>query len=159
MSYYFTDEEIKSLVDEEKIFDGSLDAIMDFKESDGHKSASVELRRTDGSKFIIKLRQNLNNVNDFSVIFALQGKGISKDFKLRRYNGKSHQHSNRLEGNRFYTFHVHYATKRYQDAGRKEESYAEETERYSDIKGALRCLLSDCNIKTKLDPQTSLFDK
>ncbi len=159
MSYYFTDQEISSLISEEKIFPGSPEEIMSFKESDGHKKASVELPCSDGSRFIIKLRQNQNNVNDFSAIFAFQEKGNSKDFKLRRYNGKSHEHSNKLESHKFYAFHIHIATQRYQDAGRKEESFAEETDRYSEINGALRCLLLDCNVKTKLDPQTNLFEE
>ena len=58
-----------------------------------------------------------------------------------------------LEGNKFYDFHIHFATQRYQDTNRKEESYAEETTRYSDIKGALSCLINDCNIKTIINPQ------
>lgn len=158
MSYYFTDEEINSLIAEEKSFSGSLAEIMNFKESDGHKRASVEIARPDGSQFIVKLRQNLIDVNDFSVITGFQEKGSNKDFKLRRYNGKSQEHSNKIEGNKFYNFHIHFATQRYQDEGRKEESYAEETDLYADIKGALKCLLTDCNIKIKSDPQTTLFD-
>ena len=157
MSYYFTDQEINSLISEEKIFPGTIEEIMNFKESDGHKRASIELPRADGSRFIIKLRQNQNDINDFSAIFAFQEKNINKDFKLRRYNGKSHEHSNKLEDNKHYAFHIHIATQRYQDIGRKEESYAEETNRYSNITGALKCLLQDCNVKIKLNPQTSLF--
>ncbi|MBC8184683.1 hypothetical protein H8E88_26610 [candidate division KSB1 bacterium] len=159
MSYYFTDEEIDSLISEEKFFPGTIEEIMNFKESDSHKRASIELPRSDGSRFIIKLRQNKNDINDFSAIIAFQEKNSNKDFKLRRYNGKSHEHSNKLEGNKHYNFHIHLATRRYQDAGRKEESYAEETNRYSNIMGALKCLLQDCNVKTKLNPQTSIFDK
>ena len=159
MGYYFTDEEINSLISEEKIFPGSIEEIMNFKESDGHKRASIELPRSDGSRFIIKLRQNQNDINDFSAIIAFREKTNNKDFKLRRYNGKSHEHSNKLEGNKYYAFHIPIATQRYQDAGRKEESYAEETNRYSDIANALKCMLQDCNVKTKLNPQASLFDK
>ena len=158
MGYYFTDEEINSLISEEKIFPGSIEEIMNFKESDGHKRASIELPRSDGSRFIIKLRQNQNDINDFSAIIAFQEKTSNKDFKLRRYNGKSQEHSNKLEGNKFYAFHIHFATQRYQDAGRKEESYAEETVRYANIKGALKCLIQDCNVKIKLNPQMNLFN-
>lgn len=39
MSYYFTDQEISSLISEEKIFPGSPEEIMSFKESDGHKKS------------------------------------------------------------------------------------------------------------------------
>jgi hypothetical protein len=40
-----------------------------------------------------------------------------------------------LENGKFFDFHIHYATQRYQDAGRKEESYAEGTDRYSTSEG------------------------
>ena len=159
MNYYFTDEEIQSLIAEEKHFRGSIDEMMNFKESDGHKRSSVEILCADGNLFVIKLRQNLNNVNDFSAILAFQERGCNKDFKIRRYNGKSHEHSNKLEGDKFYAFHIHMATQRYQDIGRKEESFAEATNRYSDLRGALKCLLKDCNVIAKLNPQTSLFSE
>lgn len=157
MIYYFTDEEINRLILENKNYNGPVDDFLRFRESDGHKKATVELPRTDGSMFIIKLRQNKNTITDFSAILAYQEKGTNKDFKLRRYNGK-HEHTNKLENHKFFDFHVHYATQRYQDAGRKEESYAEETNRYSDIKGALTCLINDCNIQIKKDAQASMFD-
>ncbi|MBU4444234.1 MAG: hypothetical protein L6422_04375 [Candidatus Marinimicrobia bacterium] len=159
MNYYFTDEEIQSLIAEEKPFGGLIDEMMNFKESDGHKRSSVEIVRADNSLYVIKLRQNLNNVNDFSAILAFQERGFNKDFKIRRYNGKSHEYSNKLEGDKFYAFHIHMATQRYQDVGRKEESFAEATDRYSDLRGALKCLLKDCNVITKLNPQTSLFSE
>lgn len=157
MSYYFTDEEIKQLISERKLYNDTLATFMNFKESDGHKKASIEILRPDGSMFVVKLRQNTNTINDFSAMLAFQEKGANKDFKLRRYNGK-HEHTNKLENRKFFNFHIHHATQRYQDAGRKEESFAEETNRYSDIKGALMCLIGDCNIQIKIDTQTSLFD-
>ena len=159
MSYYFTDDEINALITEEKTHTGTIHEIMVLKESDGHKRNSFDIIRPDGSRFIIKLRQNVNDMNDFSAIIAFQEKGSNKDFKLRRYNGKSHEHSNKLEGNKHYAFHIHIATQRYQDAGRKEKSYAEATSRYSDIESALKCLLQDCNVKTIVNPQAGLFDK
>ena len=39
--------------------------------------------------------------------------------------------------------------------GYKEETYAEETTRYSDFEGALRCLIKDANFV--LPPQGELF--
>ena len=159
VSYYFTDKEINGFISEEKNFSGTIEEILSFKESDGHKMASADLLRSDESRFVIKLRQNQNDINDFSAIIVFQEKGNNKYFILRRYNGKSHEHTNKLERNKFYGFHIHFATQRYQDAHRKEESYAEETTRYSDIKGALSCLLSDCNIKTTINPQFNLFEE
>jgi hypothetical protein len=157
MIYYFTDEEINQLTLKSKSYNGHIDDFLHFRESDGHKKASIEMPRADGSMFIIKLRQNKNTLTDFSAIFAYQEKGANKDFKLSRYNGK-HEHTNKLEKHKFFDFHIHYATQRYQDAGRAEESYAEETNRYSDIKGALTCLINDCNIQVGKDTQTSIFD-
>ena len=80
------------------------------------------------------------------------------NFKLQRYNGKSHEHTNKLEGDKFYNFHIHFATQRYQDVGQKEESYAKVTDRYSDIQKALKCLLKDCNIEIAVYPQSNLFE-
>lgn len=157
MIYYFTDEEINRLTLENKNYNGRVENLLHFRESDGHKKATFEMPRADGSMFVIKLRQNINTVTDFSAILAYQEKGANKDFKLRRYNGK-HEHTNKLENRKFFDFHIHYATQRYQDAGRKEESYAEETNRYSDIKGALTCLINDCNVHVEKDAQTSIFD-
>jgi hypothetical protein len=85
--------------------------------------------------------------------------GSSELFRLRRYDGKYQQHSNPIEKNfRFYDFHIHMATERYQLFGTKEEDkYAEPTNRYSDYEGALKCLLSDCNFQIPEDPQLSLL--
>lgn len=157
MEYYFTDNEINELTLERKGYNGTVEDLLKFKESDGHKRSTFEIPRSDGSAFIVKLRQNTNTLNDFSAILAFQQKGVNKDFKLRRYNGM-HEHTNKLENIRFFDFHIHYATQRYQDAGRKEESYAEKTDRYSDIKGALKCLIDDCHIQIKTNPQVRLFD-
>jgi len=157
MNYYFTDNEIAKLISEYKVLSKTLKEILTFKEADGHKKASFEIEYEDGNQFVIILRQNINNINDFSAILAFQEKGKNTFFKLRRYNGKSHEHTNKLEGNKFYDFHIHYATARYQDVGWKEESYAEITDRYSDIQTALNCLLKDCNIEILQNPQTELF--
>ena len=112
-----------------------------------------------GNHFIIKLRQNTNVINDFSAILAFRKKGYTNDFKLKRYNGKSHEHSNKLEGEKFYDFHIHIATQRYQDIGKKEESYGKITDRFSNLRGALKCLIEDCNVRTTLNTQANLFEE
>lgn len=82
---------------------------------------------------------------------------MNRIFLLKRYNGKSHRHRNILEKSvRFYDFHIHTATERYQLASRKEEFYAEITDRYSDLRGAFRCLIEDCNVSLKQNPQIQL---
>ena len=78
-------------------------------------------------------------------------------FRLRRYNGKSHEHTNRLEGRTFYEFHIHTATERYQDSGLREDAFAEPTTRLADFVGAVACALDDCGFDRPQPPQPSLF--
>ncbi|MCH7764775.1 MAG: hypothetical protein IIB95_13755 [Candidatus Marinimicrobia bacterium] len=47
MNYYYTDEEIKALLDKEKSYSGTIEDMMNFSELDGHKRASIELPDTD----------------------------------------------------------------------------------------------------------------
>jgi len=78
-------------------------------------------------------------------------------FRLRRYNGKSHEHSNTIEIEKFYNFHIHTATERYQELGRDEDAYAEPTERYADLHSAINCMLQDCGFTVPADQQETLF--
>ena len=66
--------------------------------------------------------------------------------RLRRYNGKSHQHSNKIEKETFYDFHIHQATERYQVSGFDEDGYAAISKEFADIQSALNCLVKDCSI-------------
>ena len=82
---------------------------------------------------------------------------MNQFFRLRRYNGKSHEHTNHIEGESFYNFHVHLATERYQDLGTREVAYAESTEHYSDFRGAVQCLIDDVNLEISPEAQSGLF--
>lgn len=96
---------------------------------------------------------------DFSVILAVRVPGSNQLFRLRRYNGKSQEHSNRIEGVKFYDFHIHVATERYQELGTREDAYADPTDRYGDYQGALRCLIADANLEVPPDLQVDLFEE
>ena len=76
---------------------------------------------------------------------------------MRRHNGKSHEHTNQIEANTFYDFHIHMATERYQELGMREDAYAEATDRFGDFDGALRCLVDDGGFDTLPDPNLRLF--
>jgi hypothetical protein len=80
-------------------------------------------------------------------------------FRLRRHNGKSHEHTNQIEASTFYDFHIHMATERYQELGMRENAYAEATDRFGDFDSALRCLVDDCRFETAPDPNLRLFDE
>jgi hypothetical protein len=98
-------------------------------------------------------------VLDFSVILALNPTGTNVLFRLRRYNGRSHEHTNQIEGDTFYSFHIHHATERYQEAGTREDAFATPTDCFSDLVSALSCMLRECGFEIQADAQPSLFEE
>ncbi len=156
MTILISDKEIQEFIDEEKHLDFDAGDLSAMKEKRGHKELDILIPRVDGSAFKIILRQNLNDSLDFSAILAYVPSGNSQDFKLRRYNGK-HVHSNKLDNQKFYDFHIHKASEKYQRAGLKEETFAEVTNRYSSLGEAFDCLIKDCNVIFPKDPQMKFF--
>jgi len=125
----------------------------------GHHEFNCEFRAESGTVFRLIIRQNSKNRDDFSVILACLPPSSSAFFRLRRYNGKSHEHTNKLEQERFYDFHIHTATERYQEEGQREDGYAEPTDRYHDLEGAIDCMIADCAFQKEAPEtgQTYLF--
>ena len=81
-------------------------------------------------------------------------------FTLIRYNGPSHNHANKLEKKKIgYVCHIHKATSRYLDKTGKGDGYAEPTERFTTLEGALSCLLKDNHISglTAKSDQPGMF--
>jgi hypothetical protein len=76
---------------------------------------------------------------------------------LQRYNGKNHEHTNPIEGETFYDFHIHQATERYQEIGASEDTYAKPTDRFADFQQGITCMLKDCGFEMPLDSQGRLF--
>ena len=95
----------------------------------GDKERELDITGVTGSEFRLILRQSLFNILDSSAILAYSGKSSSQVFRLRRYNGKSHEHTNKIERQTIYDFHIHFATERYQHSGLREDAYAEATNR------------------------------
>ncbi|MFN0280170.1 MAG: hypothetical protein ACKVRN_16455 [Pyrinomonadaceae bacterium] len=148
MDLFFTDSEIADLLEESKSVGIPLSQIgSPFKEKRGHNEYDLTIRRSAGGEFKVIIRQAMENPLAFSVILGYVPKEKTEVFILRRYNGKNHRHGNRLEKDvPFYDFHIHTATERYQMEAMNEETYAEATDRYGDLNGAIDCLISDCNI-------------
>lgn len=142
----YSDEEIESLLSERKLVPADWRKRIRLAPKPGHRERSLALVGEAGNDFRVIVRQNSVNPFDFSIILAVRVPSSNRLFRLRRHNGKSHEHSNRLEGTRFYGFHIHCATERYQELGAREDSYAEPTDRYADWQGALECLVADANI-------------
>ena len=144
MSAKFSDAEIAWMVAERKPLPDNYRSRVQLRDKRGHKERELDLTGADGTEYRLILRQSDFNALDFSIILALNPTHSNQLFRLRRYNGKSHEHTNQIEGNAFYDFHVHYATERYQESGGREDGYAEPTDRFADFHAALRCMLRDC---------------
>jgi len=121
-----------------------------------HLTQDCEVVGEEGSVFQIILRQNLLYPLDFSVVLGYKLPDTGHVFRLRRYDSKA-EHKNRIERQSFTDYHVHQATARYQARGFDEESYAEASDRFTDLHGALQCLFADCGFDLPPDAQTTLF--
>lgn len=159
MSVLLSEEDIERLVAERKPLPDNYRASIQVKPKRGHKERQLMLSGKDGDEFLLLLRQSDFNQLDFSAILCYRVADSTQLFRLRRYNGKSHEHTNKLEGYTFYDFHVHYATERYQDSGLREDSFAEPTNRYCDLTGAVSCMIEDCGFEKPFDPQQDLFEE
>ena len=158
MATNLTDTEIAALIAEAKQLPDDYQSRVQTRPKRGHRERELDIDGANGSKFMLILRQSSINPLDFSVILAWVPPNSSTPFRLRRYNGKSHEHSNTLDSQRFYDFHVHRATERYQQSGLREDSFAEQTARYQDYQGALRCLIQDCGFQLPANQQGVLFE-
>ena len=123
----------------------------------GHKERQLDVVGENGTQYCLILRQSDFNALDFSVILVVHPSDSNQRFRLRRYNGMSHEHTNQIEGDTFYDFHIHHSTNRYQESGSREDAFAEVTDRYADFHGALRCMFEDCGFEPPQDAQPGLF--
>lgn len=143
MSLFLTDPQIQTLLAEVKPLPANWRSRMKLKPKRGHKERELDIEGADGSMFRIILRHADLNPLDFSVILGLLVSQTNEIFRLRRHNGKSHEHTNKIEAQTFYDFHIHQATERYQREGLPEDWFAEVTDKYSDFEGALNAMIAD----------------
>ena len=156
MTVTYTDKQIAMLIKERKQLSPDWRKKLRLRPKRGHKESNLDFSGESGNGFRLILRNNSINSLDFSVILAVRVSQTNRFFRLRRYNGKSHEHTNSIEKETFYDFHIHTATERYQVLeNKKEDKYAEVTNRYGNFIGALDCLIEDAGFPT--DPQLSLL--
>lgn len=153
----YTDDQIKELVLEPKPLSEDWRRRFRMIPKLGHNERNLDFSCASGNEYRLILRQSKVNLLDFSVILAVHIPLSNRLFRLQRYNGKSHEHTNQLEGNTFYDFHIHRATERYQMSGEREDAYAEVTNRYTDFDGAVHCMLTDANFDVPDKDQLSMF--
>lgn len=108
-------------------------------ENRGSKQINYELT-AENYLFTLYLRQNTFDVEHFScglIVIKPDGQKLT----LLRYNGSNHPH-----GDILYKCHIHKATAKAINANKLPESYAEETDRYTDLNGAFACLCEDAKV-------------
>jgi len=111
-----------------------------------HQQVNYHVVGADEFVFNLYSRQNTNIPEDFSCGLSWNTPS-GEVLTLARYNGPSHAHENKIEGEKLgFVCHIHRVTSRYLEAGKKAEGYAEGTTRYETLRGALYCLVTDCNI-------------
>ncbi len=152
-----SEDAIKELIAERKPIPDGLQPLTRLTERNRHLRREYEITSNTGNSFVIKIRRSTLNQFDFSAILGYRLPGVYTIFHLRRYNGKSHFHTNFLDENvRFRAFHIHTATERYQKITDKVEHFAEITTRYADLDGAVECLLTDCGFRASIE-ESPLF--
>ncbi len=157
MAVSLTDTEIAALLAEAKTLPADLRQRFQTRPKRGHRERELDLTGDNGTEFRLILRQSLLNALDFSVILTCLSPQSTSLFRLRRYNGRSHEHTNLLESETFYDFHVHTATERYQLSGLREDAYAERTDLYQDFAGAQQRLILECGFKASPNSQLGFY--
>ncbi len=147
MTIRYTDQEIGELIQERKSLptDWRNQFVTRIRRS--NEERHLDLIGDMGNKFRIIIRQNQFNESSFSVILGVHDPLLNQLFRLRRYNGNDHIHTNEIEKVKVQGFHIHFATARYQRRGLREDDYAEATNRYKNVNGAFECLIADANLE------------
>ena len=147
----YTDQQIAALIKERKVLPDNWRIQLD-------KNDSLYIIGESGNRFRIITNLNKKYPTDFSVILAVINPKTGAVFRIRRYNGMpKRSHNNKIEKQKIYGYHIHSATERYQERGYDEEAYAEKTDRYNNLKGALHCLIQDANLELPAQLELRLF--
>lgn len=140
MAVIYTDDQIAELIVEPKlIFMNQWRAT----HKRGHQEEYVDIRGDSGNEFRIIRRISDSDKSNFSIILGVTHPRTGKFFRLLRYDGNNHEHTNHIESTRIFDFHIHIATERYQESIHPDDGYAEATSRYTDIDGAFACIYAD----------------
>ena len=115
----------------------------------GHRQRNFQVIAGDMDEIALAIYQRQSELDDddFSCGIAFLPPSGTR-LTLARYNGPSHIH-----GEIEFRPHIHYATARAIAAGKKPESEAEETDRFTTLDDAFRCLLEDFHVGGVVPPE------
>jgi len=95
----YSDQEIAQLIAEPKILPSDWTTKVQLRETRVCKTKKFEIEGTNRTKFCIILRQSRFNSLDFCIVLGYYPNNSNKLFHLKRYDGKSHEHTNPIEKN------------------------------------------------------------
>ena len=157
MDIIFSNQEIAALIKERKVLPENRRSKFRKTKHRGNDKYRLNITGEDGNQFHVIVRMSISNKLNFSVILGVKVPTPKTFFRLKRYNGDYHLHTNTIEEQEVEGFHIHTATERYQVNGVREEDYAEPTKRYYDVHGALKCLFADANFEDPNELQDTLL--
>ena len=158
MAHIFSDQKIAELINERKVLSNNRRSKFRKTTHRGNDEYRLNVIGEEGNAFQVIVRISVFNKLNFSVILGVKVPPPKKFFRLKRYNG-DHEHTNTIEDEKLNGFHIHTATERYQVNSVREEDYAELTERYTNVNGALKCLFADANFEDPNALQDTLFEE
>ena len=106
MADFLSDAQVLALLAEQKRLPEGYRRRLALKPKRGHSEFDLDVDGVDGSSFRVVVRRSNFNPLDFSVILAYRAPGSNQVLRLRRYNGRSHEHTNPIERQTFYDFHT-----------------------------------------------------
>jgi hypothetical protein len=124
------------------------------REKPSHIESTCEVVSDAGDDFLIYMRQSKILNDDFSC--GIKWKTSDGEWVvLARYNGSSHVHTNRIDGEVFVQqCHVHQITVEAVERGWSHENYAEASDAYATLNEAKCLLASEFNVQ-ELIPENS----
>ena len=159
MEFIFSNQEITTLIEERKVLSDNRRSKFRKTRNRGNDEYRLNMTGAEGNNFHVIVRMSIFNKLNFSVVLAVKVPPPKKLFRLKRYNGDYHLHTNTIEEQEVEGFHIHTATEKYQMNGTREEVYAEPTKRFNDVNGALKCLFADANFEDPYELQGTLFEE
>lgn len=161
MADIVSDAKISEMIAERKTLPPDwMQQLNRFKDKDSRYEAQVDHIEGDaGTRFRIIVGISPVKMNVFSVVL-IAVLPENPEFRLLRYDGSNHNHSNKIEDNRIGRKpHIHRATERYQRDERRlpHDGYAKQTDRYQDLPGAWNCFFSDVDLQYPEEHQLGML--